>query len=148
MAYNYKGHRVWPSIYKYQRMYPGEYINYETTDFRTDKRTCKWCGNSLKSKRQTSFCSSDCSTSYNRLSVWERGHSAFPYKILCRDKFVCQDCGKFVGYVNEYGFKIPIGIGVDVHHIIPVHIGGTDRQSNLTTLCCDCHNRRHGKTVI
>lgn len=31
-----------------------------------------------------------------------------------------------------------------VHHIIPLSDGGTHHESNLVTLCLDCHKELHG----
>src|ERR1700676_412423 len=33
--------------------------------------------------------------------------------------------------------------GDDVHHIVPLSRGGANTQSNLITLCEDCHSKRH-----
>lgn len=57
--------------------------------------------------------------------------------ILERDNFTCQDCGKF-----------SMGKGLEVHHIKPLHLGGTNNESNLITLCHRCHKRRHMKGII
>ena len=32
-----------------------------------------------------------------------------------------------------------------VHHIVPLSNGGLDVESNMVTLCAECHNRAHGK---
>jgi len=49
-------------------------------------------------------------------------------KILKRDNFICQicDCG---------------GKRLNVHHKLPVRLGGTDDESNLITLCVHHHIR-------
>jgi 5-methylcytosine-specific restriction protein A len=31
-----------------------------------------------------------------------------------------------------------------VHHVIPLSDGGTHHESNLVTLCLDCHKELHG----
>lgn len=142
MAYNSKGKRVWPSLWRYKEMYPDDNINHHT-DFRQHKRQCSWCGGDLKNNRQTSFCCKDCSKKFNNMAVWNRTTAPLPYRILHRDKFICQDCGTFIGYTNEYGMNIPIGIAAEVHHILPVSEGGSDHQSNLISLCSDCHRERH-----
>jgi 5-methylcytosine-specific restriction protein A len=137
--------RRWLSLYEYRKLYPDENIFYEKPDFREDKRICKWCGKPLKNKRQLSFCCSDCRDLYDRVTTWDRGTAPLPYKILCRDKFICQRCGKFIGMVNEYGMKIPTPKEAEVHHIKPVSKGGSDNQFNLISLCKECHNHIHNE---
>ncbi|MFD4723055.1 HNH endonuclease [Streptomyces sp. NPDC058423] len=55
------------------------------------------------------------------------------YEILERDKKTCQDCGRIPGQ----------GVSLQVHHILPVHQGGTNDPDNLVTLCSECHGGRH-----
>jgi len=57
------------------------------------------------------------------------------YKILKRDKHVCQACGASSPDVE-----------LEVDHRIPISKGGTDDESNLVTLCKDC-NRGKGNKV-
>jgi len=57
------------------------------------------------------------------------------HKILKRDRFTCQACGA----------RAP-DVELEVDHKIPVFRGGTDEESNLTTLCIDC-NRGKGKNI-
>lgn len=56
------------------------------------------------------------------------------YKILDRDDFTCQDCGAKRG---------DPGVRLQVHHILPRHLNGTDDPDNLVTLCAACHAGRH-----
>jgi hypothetical protein len=30
------------------------------------------------------------------------------------------------------------------HHLVPREDGGTDDETNLVTLCCECHGKAHG----
>lgn len=52
------------------------------------------------------------------------------WRILNRDNFRCQACGK-------YGLDTIRGLEVD--HIIPVSKGGTHEDHNLRTLCYECN---------
>jgi len=54
------------------------------------------------------------------------------YKILQRDQFKCQYCGRGVGD----------GIHLHIDHIVPRCEGGKNEESNLRTACADCN---HGK---
>jgi len=58
-------------------------------------------------------------------------------KIFERDKYTCQLCGK----TKE---DIPI----EIDHILPVSMGGTNKENNLRTLCRECNQGRHNKVEI
>ncbi|WP_422445342.1 HNH endonuclease [Thermoanaerobacterium sp. DL9XJH110] len=148
MPYNKRGYRYWLSLGEYRKLYPNDFIFYPIPDYRKDSSICKWCGRPLKNKRQSSLCSKDCRVSFKNLTVWHRGIAPLPYRILCRDNFTCQDCGRFLAYRNQYGMYIPVGVDLEVHHIIPVCEGGTDHQNNLKTLCRECHLKKHSINLV
>jgi len=50
-------------------------------------------------------------------------------EVLRRDNWRCQDCGALRH--------------LEVHHIDPRSKLGNDDESNLITLCSDCHRIRH-----
>ncbi|MEZ4282447.1 MAG: RecQ family ATP-dependent DNA helicase [Myxococcota bacterium] len=52
--------------------------------------------------------------------------------VLARDEFQCKDCSDELDRSE-----------LDVHHLIPRVMGGTNEPSNLVTLCDGCHARRH-----
>jgi ATP-dependent DNA helicase RecQ len=52
--------------------------------------------------------------------------------VLERDRFRCRDCGS-----EEVAARL------DVHHLVPRAIGGSDEPANLITLCDGCHAARH-----
>jgi len=60
-------------------------------------------------------------TEYYQSDEWKEISS----KIRERDNYCCKICGT--------------GGKVEVHHIIPKSIGGTEDETNLITLCKDCH---------
>lgn len=51
--------------------------------------------------------------------------------VIERDGFECQNCGR--GSNSEF----------EVHHIVPLSKGGSNKISNLTTLCQGCHDSIH-----
>lgn len=53
-------------------------------------------------------------------------------KIKARDRYICQTCGLGVDSPEI----TPI---FEVHHIIPVSMGGSDNENNLILLCSNCH---------
>lgn len=58
------------------------------------------------------------------------GYENVKYYCLDRDRYTCQVCGK-----HGHGIKLKI------HHIIYRHLGGTNRASNLLTVCSECHTQ-------
>ncbi len=65
---------------------------------------------------------------------WDARRSA----VQKRDDWTCQDCG-----VKSGPHAGDDGVVLDVHHQTPLSEGGSNRFSNLITLCVDCHNNRH-----
>lgn len=104
---------------------------------------CQWCGKPIKGARRKSFCSKECSDRFHKIVTWQRGRNAYSNQIVWRDKLICQDCGGFLAFKNEHGVYIPWDVGAEVHHIIPVSMGGDDNPNNLITLCHECHLKRH-----
>lgn len=59
-------------------------------------------------------------------------------------------------YLEEHGYGIQDvimcedisdgceGVAVDIHHIVPKSLGGTDEEDNLVAVCRACHQKRHG----
>ncbi len=139
------GRRPWMSLYEYRRTY-GE-LDYAVPDDRPKERTCRWCHGELPSRRNKTFCCADHAQAWQQAYVWNRNRGAVAWRILCRDKFTCQDCGTVSGDYNEYGAWVYSPIGLDVHHIIRVVDGGTDHESNLVTLCRECHLAQHGRHI-
>ena len=135
--------RAWINLWEYQRRYG--VLTYQVPDGRTDPRTCMWCHGPLPTKRHKSFCSTEHSQAWQQRYVWNRNRNPVAWRILCRDRFACQDCGEMSGYKNEFGVWIFKPTGLEVHHIVHVADGGEDHESNLVTLCADCHLARHGK---
>jgi hypothetical protein len=56
---------------------------------------------------------------------------ALRYKVLCRDRFRCQICGR--SPAND------IGVEIHVDHIVPWSKGGKNLEQNLRVLCFDCN---------
>lgn len=59
---------------------------------------------------------------------WKRQAS----RARSRDNYTCQDCGQV--FLKGSG-------RLQVHHIIPVRLQGTDNLSNLISLCPSCHRK-------
>src|SRR6056297_221512 len=55
--------------------------------------------------------------------------------VRSRDNYICQAC------------KAKKNIILEVHHIIPKSNGGTNKVSNLITLCSNCHKKVHNNLI-
>ena len=75
-------------------------------------------------------------------------------RIKMRDQMICRACARLEEkdekgrpYIKIDPEKVNDAAGFNslltVHHIIPVHAGGTDDDENLITLCLQCHHRLH-----
>lgn len=69
---------------------------------------------------------------------WEQRRRA----VLARDEYTCQRCGEASG--PHAGDE---GVTLHVHHVRPLSAGGSNRLSNLVTLCADCHEAEHDHVV-
>jgi len=61
-------------------------------------------------------------------------------KVLSRDNFCCVFCGK--SPATDVGTKL------QVDHIVPFSKGGTNKQSNLQTLCSECNLGKSNNTIL
>ena len=52
-------------------------------------------------------------------------------RILRRDQYVCQMCRE--GFHEK---------DLEVDHIVPLELGGPDKDDNLQVLCIDCHRTK------
>lgn len=70
-------------------------------------------------------------------------------RVLRRDNYTCQDCGIEFGKRSRKVFDSTLKRGkggyrkesLEVHHIIPRSLGGSDHPGNLKTLCPSCHKK-------
>ena len=136
-----KEKRSWMPLFKYERAY-GK-LDYEVSDLRIEKKTCKWCLGALLNNRQKTFCCQKCSKAWAQHYVFGRNRPPVPWRILCRDHFACRHCGWASRAVNEHGIEHYSPKGLEVHHIEHVAHGGSDHESNLITLCTNCHKEEH-----
>jgi len=68
-----------------------------------------------------------------QLPAKAREHIKLRFEILTRDGFRCTTCAAEAG----------AGRRLQVHHILPVEVGGTNVPANLETLCDACHAGKH-----
>ena len=50
-------------------------------------------------------------------------------RILLRDEYTCQDCGR-------------VTTELEVDHIVPLHLGGAESDENRLSRCVACHARK------
>lgn len=65
---------------------------------------------------------------YAKGELYQQGN--FKQAAKARDDYKCQCCGKR-------------DCRLEVHHLLPRSMGGSDKLANLVTLCSDCHNLAH-----
>ena len=119
--------------------------------------TCPHCGTEITRRpseiRENNFCSYACRAYVlsvgNTIGVklhqdTEPSPYSRPYwrkqasRARKRDGYRCQDCGDQF----EKGTRLARGVRtLDVHHIIPIRLGGSDHLSNLLSLCRKCHRK-------
>lgn len=90
-----------------------------------------------KSKVNFEYAKFDTQLLSNTKSISNSGvNSYYNLKafILARDKYTCQKCK---------AVEVPLR----VHHIKFRSNGGTDRPSNLVTVCTNCHTKIHSNTI-
>ena len=56
-------------------------------------------------------------------------------KIIQRDRYTCQQCGKYM----------PDEVGLQIDHIIPISQGGKSIEKNLRVLCSKCNGKKGSK---
>lgn len=59
-------------------------------------------------------------------------------KIMRRDNYTCQICGK----------HMPDEVGLHIDHIIPISKGGKSVESNLRVLCSKCNGSKSDKIIV
>lgn len=134
--------RRWLSLYEYEKAF-GEELGFATSDFREDKRLCKWCNQKLAGRR-TSFCSDRCSRNYGKATFFKRGIATLPYRIASRDRFYCRVTGADLALTNRFGVRIPASEHqVEIHHLVFVSEGGSDHETNLVTVAKQVHKDYH-----
>lgn len=127
-------------------------------------KVCRWCGGELP-KNRSAWCSNTCNDKYALQVNW----NMMKKHIYLRDKGCCVDCNIEVSHTYNLdkllGRESFIHVGSEnkiqalnihrekqkivrpmseIHHIIPVSEGGAMwDESNLVTVCHECHKKRH-----
>jgi 5-methylcytosine-specific restriction protein A len=83
---------------------------------------CMMCGRKLPFRKRK-YCSDRCHD-----AAWGLLWKNIRLRHLKAAKWACSQCGN-----NAW----------EVHHIIPMFLGGTSLDENLEVLCYDCHIDRH-----
>ena len=107
------------------------------------KKTCPFCDKMFTTYiRHQIYCSHQCSEKQSRLKYKglyeETKKHSLRFKILARDKFTCQYCGK----------SPQEGIILHVDHIKPRSKGGKDTKENLLTSCENCNLGKSTKDYL
>jgi hypothetical protein len=57
-------------------------------------------------------------------------------KVAARDRWRCQICDRLLSHTYE------------IDHIVPLHLGGSDVDTNLRALCRECHGVQSAEQVL
>jgi endogenous inhibitor of DNA gyrase (YacG/DUF329 family) len=129
--------------------------------------SCNECGNNIErqpnviEKNQKHFCDNECRGEYLSKSMKaENNHNFNPNytadygenwngirsKVLERDFHSCRYCG-----VSQDQHKKKTGIGLDVHHKIPLYKFDSPERANklynLISLCRECHTQEESRII-
>ena len=123
---------------------------------RNQKYCSRYCGRKVwggarpRERSKCIFCNEEfpfrgdgkvyCSTSCGRLArlnakglnKTEQEWNNLREFVLERDNYACQGCGLF--FMDK---------GLEAHHVIPLFKSGVNEESNLVSLCHNCHKERH-----
>jgi len=102
-------------------------------------RHCKVCNKMFHPKQYNHvFCSRACSTYSSRSN---RLKNIKKYKSWW-SKNKCEKIEQLGGKCVKCGYNTDIR-AMEIHHILPPSMGGTDDESNLVLLCRNCHAIAH-----
>jgi 5-methylcytosine-specific restriction enzyme A len=70
-------------------------------------------------------------------TIYSRDAAVRAY-VLLQAKGLCENCGESAPFLDTYGNPF-----LEVHHVKPLHLEGTDTISNTVALCPNCHRMFH-----
>lgn len=105
-----------------------------------DEGCCASCNKKLTG-RKTSYCSKDCRAAHI-FRVWKGAHWQ-KRAVACRDGHACRTCGEvFEEPIQDGGKPYCLYSMLELDHIRPLHLGGTEAPENCQLLCKACHQRK------
>ena len=93
----------------------------------------QWLGNRRKQLEKIGFQAT--LRDYNSKNQRKLMTPALRRRIMERDNYTCQNCGKYM----------PDEVGLHIDHIIPIAKGGKSIPSNLRVLCSKCNGHKGAK---
>lgn len=110
---------------------------------RVSDKHCVVCSALLPGRRKT-FCSDACERGY-MWRVWKGAHWQ-KRAVANRDGAACKRCGEvFERPIVEGGPDYPDFAKLQLDHIRPLHLGGTEHPENCQLLCEDCHKAKSAR---
>ncbi|PKF49348.1 HNH endonuclease [Enterovibrio nigricans] len=80
-----------------------------------------------------------CRTYYLNSGVCYKRNPDVVAEALIRAKGVCECCKEFAPFTRKKD-NSPY---LEVHHIVPLAVGGEDTLNNVIALCPNCHREKH-----
>lgn len=105
-----------------------------------DDKCCVSCNQPLTGRKR-SFCGNDCRSGY----VWRVWRGAHWQKraVANRDGAACRSCGEvFESPIRDGGKPYPDYTSLELDHVKPLHLGGTESPANCQLLCAKCHRAK------
>lgn len=100
-----------------------------------NQRQCRWCNEPLQGRR-TRWCSDECVQD----SKDQHWFQVAAHAVRIRDQHACTKCGTRLGILHVHHIHAANGQHSKtscIHH-----------QTNLVTLCADCHKAEHHPKTI
>ena len=118
---------------KYKQVYYNKLAYNENLEY---KRFCCNYEYLLRRKKLLEQINYECSLSeWNTKEQRKLLTKELREKIMRRDNYTCQICGKYM----------PDGVGIEIDHIYPISKGGKTVPSNLQVLCSKCNRSKSDK---
>lgn len=105
------------------------------------RRPCEACGEdiTIEMDGRTKYCSDEC-----RPELTKRNHVWYRKKVLRGEvPAICRICDKKI----DLDLQFPAHESLSVDHIVPISLGGTNREANLRPAHYACNIRRGNKLL-
>ena len=115
--------------------------NYCGNEFFTDNKVINYCSDNCRKNFKIQYYTEKCNSGYFYEKFFKKGEGylGLRFRVLKRDNFRCQYCGR-----NPRNDK---DIILEIDHIIPRKLKGQNNINNLITSCLEC-NQGKGDVLL